>query len=229
VGSMRRDGSPALTRGTDARDADGVRATGTIAARCCTYWRFPATKRAAVTVDPSIGTETATRSSVASGSVCFFPKTGHRESRAFLHSKRLARARARRPLHGARRTRVARQIWQATDDLIFDIRRDRHAVGEDQVIYNQDKRNERIAWTLYKDGVRSLSLSRESRTQRSYLPGCCSRRRIPGGRARRFLTLLWGRSFSSSHKPSRGASENAVPIERAEKTRHRSAAAVRRR
>jgi len=49
-----------------------------------------------------------------------------------------------------------RQIWQATDDLIFDIG-ETDMRWEDHVIYSQDQRNDSIAWTLYKDGVRSLS------------------------------------------------------------------------
>src|SRR2546425_11812860 len=49
-----------------------------------------------------------------------------------------------------------RQIWQATDDLIFDIG-ETEMRWEDHAIYSQEQRNESIAWTLYKDGVRSLA------------------------------------------------------------------------
>src|SRR3989442_2088267 len=48
-----------------------------------------------------------------------------------------------------------RQIWQATDDLHFDVG-ETELRWEDAVVYSQDQRNESIAWTLYKDGVRSL-------------------------------------------------------------------------
>jgi len=54
-----------------------------------------------------------------------------------------------------------RQIWDATDDLAFDVG-ETEIRWEDAVVYSQDTRSESIAWTLYKDGVRS---------------GCCSKRR----------------------------------------------------
>src|SRR5207248_596286 len=49
-----------------------------------------------------------------------------------------------------------RQIWQATDDLVFDVG-ETDVRWEDAVVYSQDNRSESIAWTLYKDGVRSLA------------------------------------------------------------------------
>src|SRR5207245_2521562 len=49
-----------------------------------------------------------------------------------------------------------RQIWQATDDLVFDVG-ETELRWEDNVVYNQEQRGESIAWTLYKDGVRSLA------------------------------------------------------------------------
>src|SRR2546425_10962161 len=49
-----------------------------------------------------------------------------------------------------------RQIWHATDDLHFDVG-ETELRWEDAVVYSQDQRNESIAWTLYKDGVRSLA------------------------------------------------------------------------
>src|SRR2546425_11474172 len=49
-----------------------------------------------------------------------------------------------------------RQIWQATDDLVFDVA-ETELRWEDNVVYNQEQRGESIAWTLYKDGVRSLA------------------------------------------------------------------------
>ena len=49
-----------------------------------------------------------------------------------------------------------RQIWQATDDLVFDVA-ETEVRWEDAVVYSQDNRSESIAWTLYKDGVRSLA------------------------------------------------------------------------
>src|SRR5690349_4345887 len=49
-----------------------------------------------------------------------------------------------------------RQIWQATDDLVFDVG-ETELRWEDNVVYSQDQRNESIDWMLFKDGVRSLT------------------------------------------------------------------------
>ena len=49
-----------------------------------------------------------------------------------------------------------RQIWQATDDLVFDVG-ETELRWESNVVYSQDQRSESIAWTLYKDGVRSTT------------------------------------------------------------------------
>ena len=49
-----------------------------------------------------------------------------------------------------------RHIWQATDDLHFDVG-ETDLRWEGAVVYHQEQKNESIAWTLYKDGVRSLT------------------------------------------------------------------------
>jgi len=69
-----------------------------------------------------------------------------------------------------------RQIWQATDDLIFDIG-ETDIRWEDNAIYSQDQRNESIAWTLYKDGVRSLTFKPGIEDAEIVRFRCCSRRR----------------------------------------------------
>jgi len=43
-----------------------------------------------------------------------------------------------------------RQIWQATDDLVFDVA-ETEIRWEDAVVYSQDNRGESVAWTLYKE------------------------------------------------------------------------------
>jgi len=113
-----------------------------------------------------------------------------------------------------------RQIWQATDDLIFDIG-ETDMRWEDHVIYNQDQRNESIAWTLYKDGVRSLSFKPgvEDAEIVRFLGVLQQAKNLQADAPDDLLTLLWAEDFQFVAYTFRElASENAVPIERTEKT-----------
>jgi len=112
-----------------------------------------------------------------------------------------------------------RQIWQATDDLIFDIA-ETEIRWEDNVVYSQDQRNESIAWTLYKDGVRSLTFKpgvEESEIVR-FLAVLQQAKNLQADAPDDLLTLLWAEDFQMVAYTFRElASENAVPIERSEK------------
>src|SRR5260370_42686686 len=48
-----------------------------------------------------------------------------------------------------------RQIWQATDDLHFEVG-ETDLRWEETVVYHQDQKNESMAWTLVNEGARSL-------------------------------------------------------------------------
>ena len=111
-----------------------------------------------------------------------------------------------------------RQIWQATDDLIFDIG-EIEIRWEDHVVYSQDQRNESIAWTLYKDGVRSLSFKPgvEDLEIVRFLAVMQQAKALQADAPDDLLTLLWAEDFQFVTYTFRElASENAVPIERAE-------------
>ena len=111
-----------------------------------------------------------------------------------------------------------RQIWQATDDLIFDIG-ETEMRWEDHVIYNQDQRNESIAWTLFKDGVRSLTFKPgvEDVEIVRFLGVLQQAKNLQADAPDDLLTLLWAEDFQFiSYTFRELASENAVPIERAE-------------
>jgi hypothetical protein len=111
-----------------------------------------------------------------------------------------------------------RQIWQATDDLIFDIG-ETEMRWEDHPIYSQDQRNESIAWTLYKDGVRSLSFKPgvEDAEIVRFLAVLQQAKNLQADAADDLLTLLWAEDFQFVTYTFRElASENAVPIERSE-------------
>jgi HEAT repeat protein len=111
-----------------------------------------------------------------------------------------------------------RQIWQATDDLIFDIG-ETQMRWEDNVVYSQDQRNESIAWTLYKDGVRSLTFKpavEEAEIVR-FLGVLHQAKNLQADAPDDLLTLLWAEDFQFiSYTFRELASENAVPIEKSE-------------
>lgn len=111
-----------------------------------------------------------------------------------------------------------RQIWQATDDLIFDIG-ETEMRWEDHSIYSQDQRNESIAWTLFKDGVRSLTFKRgvEDVEIVRFLAVLQQAKNLQADAPDDLLTLLWAEDFQFVTYTFRElASENAVPIERSE-------------
>ncbi len=89
-----------------------------------------------------------------------------------------------------------RQIWQATDDLIFDIG-ETEIRWEDNAIYSQDQRNESIAWTLYKDGVRSLTFKPgvEDAEIVRFLAVLHQAKNLQADAADDLLTLLWAEDF----------------------------------
>jgi HEAT repeat protein len=111
-----------------------------------------------------------------------------------------------------------RQIWQATDDLIFDIG-ETEMRWEDNPVYSQDQRNESIAWTLYKDGVRSLTFKPgvEEAEIVKFLAVLQQAKNLQADAPDDLLTLLWAEDFQFITYTFRElASENAVPIERSD-------------
>ena len=113
-----------------------------------------------------------------------------------------------------------RQIWQATDDLIFDVG-ETQIRWEDNAVYSQDQRHESIAWTLFKDGVRSLTFKpgvEEAEIVR-FLAVLHQAKNLQADAPDDLLTLLWAEDFQFiSYTFRELASENAVPIERSETT-----------
>ena len=109
-----------------------------------------------------------------------------------------------------------RQIWQATDDLVFDVG-ETELRWEDNVVYSQDQRNESIAWTLFKDGVRSVTFRpgvEETEIVR-FLGVLQQARNLQADAPDDLLTLLWAQDFQFVAYTFRElATENAVPIEK---------------
>ena len=111
-----------------------------------------------------------------------------------------------------------RQIWQATDNLSLDVG-EIELRWEDHVVYQQESRNESIAWTLFKDGVRSVSLKpgvEEAEIVR-FLSVLHKGRTMQADAPDDLLTLLWAEDFQFINYTFRElASENAAPIEKDE-------------
>ena len=111
-----------------------------------------------------------------------------------------------------------RQVWQATDDLHFDIG-ETDLRWEDTVVYSQDNRGESIAWTLYKDGVRSLTFKRgvEDGEIVKLLGVLQQAKNLLADAPEDLLTLLWAQDFQFvSYTFRELVSEDAVPIEAGE-------------
>jgi len=111
-----------------------------------------------------------------------------------------------------------RQIWQATDDLHLDVG-ESDFKWEDAVVYSQEQRNESIAWTLYKDGVRSVTMRPgvEDAEIVRFLAVLHKAKNLAADAPDDLLTLLWGEDFQFiSYTFRELATENAVPIDAGE-------------
>ncbi len=111
-----------------------------------------------------------------------------------------------------------RQIWQATDDLHLDVG-ETDFKWEATVVYSQDQRNESIAWTLYKDGVRSVTLRPgvEDVEIVRFLAVLHRAKNLAADAPDDLLTLLWGEDFQFIAYTFRElTTENAAPIEAGE-------------
>lgn len=93
--------------------------------------------------------------------------------------------------------RVAcRKIWQATDELVLDVQ-ETDLRWESAVVYSQDQKNESIAWTLFKDGVRTVVLRpgvEETELVR-FMQVLHQARTLAADAADDLLTLLWQEDF----------------------------------
>ncbi|PYP30300.1 MAG: hypothetical protein DMD47_10030 [Gemmatimonadetes bacterium] len=90
---------------------------------------------------------------------------------------------------------------------------------EDTVVYSQDNRGESIAWTLYKDGVRSLTFKRgvEDGEIVKLLGVLQQAKNLLADAPEDLLTLLWAQDFQFvSYTFRELVSEDAVPIEAGE-------------
>ncbi|HMA41877.1 MAG TPA: HEAT repeat domain-containing protein [Gemmatimonadales bacterium] len=93
--------------------------------------------------------------------------------------------------------RVAcRKIWEATGDLVLDVQ-ESDLRWEGNVVYHNEQKNESIAWTLFKDGVRTVTLRpgvEENEIVR-FMQVLHQARTLQADAADDLLTLLWQEDF----------------------------------
>jgi hypothetical protein len=107
------------------------------------------------------------------------------------------------------------RVWSAVDELAFDI-------GEIEIrwegneVYRQEQRNESIAWILFKDGVRSVTLRRgvEEGEIVRFLSVLHRARTLQADSSDDLLTLLWEEDFQFiSYTFRELAAEGQAPLE----------------
>lgn len=87
-------------------------------------------------------------------------------------------------------------VWQSTEELVLEVLETEMRVGE-QVVLSQPNKSESIAWVLYKDGVRSLTLKEgvEEKEIVSLLAVLQKARNLAADAEDDLLTLLWEQDF----------------------------------
>ena len=87
-------------------------------------------------------------------------------------------------------------IWSALDELVLTVA-ETDFVWEEQVVYRQPNKNESLAWGLFKDGMRSLTIRRgaEQEELTRFLELINQARYLPADAGDDLLTLLWEQEF----------------------------------
>jgi HEAT repeat protein len=88
------------------------------------------------------------------------------------------------------------RIWAATDELVLTVA-ETDFLWEDQVVYQQLTKSESLAWGLFKDGMRSLTLRRGAEQEEiaRLLETINRARYLPADAGDDLLTLLWEQEF----------------------------------
>ncbi len=87
-------------------------------------------------------------------------------------------------------------IWAVLDELVLTVA-ETDFVWEAQTVYHQAGKNESIAWGLYKDGMRSLTIRRGAEEEElpRFLETINRARYLPADAGDDLLTLLWEQEF----------------------------------
>jgi hypothetical protein len=87
-------------------------------------------------------------------------------------------------------------IWAATDELLIYVV-ETELVWEDQVVYRQANKNESLAWSLFKDGMRELTIHKGAEEEElpRLLATINQARFLATDAGDDLLTLLWAHEF----------------------------------
>jgi hypothetical protein len=87
-------------------------------------------------------------------------------------------------------------IWTATDELVLNIS-EAELICEEQVVYRQANRTESLTWSLFKDGLRALTLRKGAETKELplLLVTINKARFLPPDAGDDLPTLLWAHEF----------------------------------
>ncbi len=89
-------------------------------------------------------------------------------------------------------------VWELTEELVLVVR-ETDFVWEDQVVYHQPNKAESLAWSLFKDGMRVLTLKRgvEDGEMIRFLEKVQGARTLSTDAGDDLYTLLWAESFEN--------------------------------
>jgi HEAT repeat protein len=87
-------------------------------------------------------------------------------------------------------------IWAATDELVLNVA-ETELIWEEQVVYRQINKSDSIAWTLFKDGMRALTIEKgaEEEELARLLDTINKARFLTPDAGDDLLTLLWALEF----------------------------------
>jgi len=91
-------------------------------------------------------------------------------------------------------------IWAAIDELVLTVA-ETDFLWEEQVVYHQLNKTESLAWGLFKDGMRSLTIRRGAEHEElpRLLEAINRARYLPAEAGDDLLTLLWEQDFQFIH------------------------------
>lgn len=89
-------------------------------------------------------------------------------------------------------------VWTATEELLLKVA-ETELIWDEQVVYRQANKGESIAWTLYKDGMRELTIYRGAEDEElpRFLETVNKARFLATDAGDDLLTLLWALEFES--------------------------------
>ena len=122
----------------------------------------------------------------------------------------------------AKHLRIAFQpIWAVLDDLVLTVA-ETDFVWEEQVVYHQLNKAESLAWGLFKDGMRSLTIRRGAEQEElpRFLETINRARFLPADAGDDLLTLLWEQEFEFIAVPASSSSSAARQRARADGDLH---------